>query len=230
MFTIDTFKRALPRQMSKRVSQEMIDSINLTISDPDIREQVQQNMISFTTVLNDGKYKMENYFDAVKFVSFRSMGDSNIQAWVKVFPKRYARLVANNTSEKDISAHVAMYNKTQLVNAILEQTLIPAHIMNAHHFQEAINTQVRLMNTAKSEKVQGDAATALMTHLKPPEAKKIELQVSQKDDSITKGLRDLTVQLASQHRDMLQAKVVTAKDVAHQQLILDGEEAEDAEA
>lgn len=227
MFTIETFKKALPTQMAKRVSPEMLDKINLTITDPDIREQAIDNILSYTSVLKDGKYKMENYFDAVQFVTYQSMGDKNIQAWVKVFPARYARLVAQNKSEKDISAHVAMYFKTHLVQKIIEQTLIPAHIMNAHNFQAAINTQVRLMNSAQSEKVQSDAANSLLTHLKPPETKKIELEVSQKDDSITKGLKELTVQLAAQHKQMIEAKVMTAKDVAHQKLIIDGEFTED---
>lgn len=229
MFTIETFKKALPNQMAKRVSQEMLDKINLTITDPDIRAQALDNILSYTSVLQEGRYKMDSYFDAVQFVTYLSMGDKNIQAWVKVFPKRYARLVANNNSEKDISAHVSMYFKTHLVQKIIAQTLIPACIMNAHHFQGAINTQVRLMNNAKSEKVQSDAANSLLTHLKPPETKKIELSVTNKDDSITKGLKELTVQLAAQHKQMLDNKVITAKDVAHQKLIIDGESADVAE-
>jgi hypothetical protein len=230
MFTLETFKKALPNQMAKRVTQETLDSINLTIGDPDVRNQMIDNIVSYTSVLREGKYKMESYFDAVKYVTYKSMGDTNIQSWVKVFPQRYARLVAQNKSEKDISAHVAMYNKAQLVNKIVEQTLIPAHIMNAGAFQEAINTQMRLMSDRSvSPKVQSDAANSLLTHLKPPEAKKIELQISQKDDSITQGLRELTVQLAAQHKQMLDLKIITAKDVAHQKLIIDGEKADVAE-
>jgi hypothetical protein len=223
MFTEETFKKALPKQWSKKVNTELMDSINQSIGDPDVREQAIENMLSYTSVLKDGKFKMESYIDAVKYVTYKSMGDSNIQSWTKVFPARYARLVANNKSEKDISAHVAMYNGTALVNKILEQTLIPVHIMNAHHLQAAINTQVRLMVGAQSEKVQQDAANSLLTHLKPPETKKIELDVMVKDTSITDELQVLTANLAAQHLSMLKSGTMTAKDVAHQKVVIEGE-------
>ena len=227
MFTEETFKKALPKQWSKRVDARLMDSINQSIGDPDVREQAIENMITYTSVLQDGKYKMEGYIDAVKYVTYKSMADSNIQAWTKVFPSRYARLVANNKSEKDISAHVAMYNGTALVNKILEQTLIPVHIMNAHHLQSAINTQVRLMVGAQSEKVQQDAANSLLTHLKPPETKKIELDVDIKDSSLLADLKVVTAELAAQQLRSIEMGVSTTKDMAHQSIIIEGELVED---
>jgi len=223
MFTEETFKKALPAQMRKNVNLSVMENINKCITDPDVRDHVLDNILSYTSVLTEGKFKIESYLDAVKYVSFKTMGDTNIQAWVKTFPDRYARLVANNTSEKDISAHVAMFNGTKLVSLIYEQTLRPIHIMNAHHAQAAINKLATLMEGAKSEKVQMESADKLLTHLKPPESKKIELDVGIKDSSMLTELKNVTAALAAQQLELIKSGVSTTKEMAHQKLIIEGE-------
>lgn len=229
MFTEETFKKALPANMRKNVSLDVMHNINASISDPDIRDHVLENILSYTSVLKDGKFKLQSYLDGVKYVSFKTMGDSNIQAWVKTFPDRYARLVANNASEKDISAHVAMFNSTKIVALLYEQTLRPIHIMNAHHAQAAINKLVTLMDTALNERVQMESADKLLIHLKPPETKKIELDVGIKESSALASLKQLTAEYAAQQKRAIEAGIATAKEMAHQSLVIEGEFTEDDE-
>ena len=113
------------------------------------------------------------------------------------------------------------------MNKIWEQTLIPTHVLNADIFQKAINTQAYLMNNANSEKVRTDAANSLLNHLKKPEASKIQLDISYKEDKTLEDLRASTQALVDIQRRMLEEKVVDAKYVAESVII--PKDIEDAE-
>lgn len=222
--TIEQFQRALPKQIKTTITQEMIDSVNLVLSDVQLSQNYRDNLLSYTSVMRDGKFKIQSYLDAVRYVSFKLLGDSNITAFAKAFPDRYQNFLNTNISEKDIGAYVAAYNKNKLVNLIFEQTLIPSHVLNADLYQKALNTQAELMISARSEKVRSDAANSLLTHLKPPEVKKFELDIGIKQDSSIDELRATTLELVAQQRAMITGNTMSAQQIAHSKLaIVDAE-------
>lgn len=222
--TIEQFQRALPKQIKTTITQEMIDSVNLVLSDVQLSQNYRDNLLSYTSVMRDGKFKIQSYLDAVRYVSFKLLGDSNITAFAKAFPDRYQNFLNTNISEKDIGAYVAAYNKNKLVNLIFEQTLIPSHVLNADLYQKALNTQAELMISARSEKVRSDAANSLLTHLKPPEVKKFELDIGIKQDSSIDELRATTLELVAQQRAMIAGNTMSAQQIAHSKLaIVDAE-------
>lgn len=201
MLTIDQVATALPANLKKSATQELVDTINQVASDPLIAEAIRDNFITYTGVLKDGKFKTEDYISAVTYVSFKLMGDTNKEAWCKTFPLRHAALVAKGAEEKVISAHVAAYSKGQLVNKILEQSLVPSWVLNADIYQKAINTQAELMVSAASEKVRSDAANSILTHLKRPEAVKGQLDINVNDSS---GLNELKAVLGDLSRQQIE--------------------------
>lgn len=226
VLTKEQFKRVLPKNTKVLISDELLTSINSVMTDPQLRENYRENLLSYTGVLADGKYKISSYVEAVKYVSYKLMGSSNVQAYTRTFPDRYQRLVNEGADEKTISAYVAAYNKNQLVNKILEQTLIPTHIINADLYQKAINRLAYLMSNANSEKVQSDSATSLLTHLKMPETTKVELDVNVKQDKSIDALRASTMELVAQQKKMLEAGAMNAKQIAESNLIIDMGDAE----
>lgn len=219
--TVEQFKEALPDKFKKSVNQELIDSINATLAEPELYEAYRNNLLSYTKVLTEGRYTISDYINAVKYVSHKLMGCTNIEAYSKTFPDRIQKFTAQGTSSKDIASYVSIYNKSKMVNAILEQTLIPSYVLNQDLYQKALNTQAELMMTARSEKVRCDAANSLLTHLRPPEVKKVELDIGVKEDSSIQSLREATLQLARQQRLMLEAGMIDAQDAAHQSLVID---------
>lgn len=220
--TTDQFREALPPQMRKNVSQELIDSINNTLKDPEAMEVYRDNLLSYTHVLREGKFKLPQYLNAVKYVSFKVGGLSNTDAYIKTFPNKYQDFLQRGVPDKDIASYITAYNKSKLVNLIYEQTLIPIHIINASLLQKAINTQAELMLTAKSEMVRSQAAACLIKELKPPETKKFELDIAVKEDSAIASLRATTAALVEQQKALL-AQGVGAKQIAHTQLLIEGE-------
>jgi hypothetical protein len=209
----------MPKQFQKNVTIAMVDHINTTFKDPDLREIYRDNLLSYTSVLADGKFKVGQYLDAVRYVGFKVMGDSNIVAFTRAFPVRFQNYVNNNTSEKDIASYVSSYNKNKLVNLVLEQTIVPSHILNADMYQSALNIQLSLAKTATSEKVRSDAANSILTHLKMPETKKIELDIGIKEDKTIQDLRGAVNLLVAQQKQDIIAGRSNAKDVAHSVII-----------
>lgn len=216
--TIDQFKQALPDKVKKSVSQELIDQVNNTLSDPEMFEAYRDNLLSYTRVMADGRFKVSEYINAVRYVSHKLMGCTNIDAYTKTFPDKYTRFVAQGVQAKDIASYVTAYNKSKLVNLIFEQTLIPSYVLNQDLYQKALNVQAELMVSARSEKVRADAANSLLTHLKMPEKQKVELEIGVKEDSSIAALRLATLELARQQRLSMEAGQMNAQEVAHSRL------------
>lgn len=221
--TVDQFKQALPDKVKKSINQELIDQINSTLSDPEMYESYRENLLSYTRVMADGRFKVTNYVDAVKYVSHKLMGCTNIDAYTKTFPDKYQRFIQQGVTAKDIASYVTAYNKSKLVNLIFEQTLIPSYVLNQDLYQKALNVQAELMVNANSEKVRCDAANSLLTHLKMPETQKVELEIGIKEDSSIASLRAATLELARHQRLVIESGQANAQDVAHTKLVLDVE-------
>ena len=221
--TIEQFKQALPDKVKKSVNQELMDQINTTLADPELYESYRDNLVGYTSVMADGRFKISNYIEAVKYVSHKLMGCTNIDAYVKTFPDKYARFLAQGVVAKDIASYVTAYNKSKLVNLIFEQTMIPHYVLNQDMYQKALNVQAELMTTANSEKVRCDAANSLLTHLKMPETQKVELDLKIKEDGSIAALRATTLELAKMQRLMVESGAMNAQEIAHGKLVIDAD-------
>ncbi|MDA3807850.1 MAG: hypothetical protein PF440_08040, partial [Thiomicrorhabdus sp.] len=72
-----------------------------------------------------------------------------------------------------------------------------------------------------------DAANSVMTQLKPPEIKKMELDVTYKEDDSIQALRETTMKLARQHKLMIEDGSASVDTIAGSTLVkTDVEEAE----
>lgn len=219
--TIEDFKKALPDKVRKSVNDELVQHINKTLSDPDMYESYRDNLLSYTRVMADGRFKVSSYVDAVKYVSHKLMGCTNLDAYTKTFPDRIIRFRQQGVSPKDIASYVTAYNKSKLVTLIMEQTLIPSYILNQDLYQKALNVQADLMMNAKSEKVKCDAANSLLNQLKMPETKKVELNIGMKEDNSIQALREATLELARQQRLMLESGASNLTELSHSKIILE---------
>ena len=162
--TIEEVKAVVPANLKYSVNQELVDKLNTVSTEPELANTIRENFISWNGVLREGKYKMEDYLNAVKYVSYKMMEYSNVDAYAKTFPQRFATLQAKGMTSKDISAYVAAYSKGKLVTSILEQSLIPFWLLNQDARQKALNTQVELMLYSKSDRVRVMAADSVLAH------------------------------------------------------------------
>lgn len=220
LMTPTLLKEVLPANLRANATQEFADKINGMVLAPETLEAVRDNFITYTRVLNDGKYKVEDYLNAVTYCTLKFMGYNNKDAYMRAFPDRYTSLISRGADDRVISAYVSMYNKNKLVNAIMEQSLIPVHVLYRDAFHTAMKTQLQLMcDPDVSAKVRSDAANSVLTHTKAPETKKIELDVGLKNDGLG-DLRASMEQLAEQQRAMIAAGQLKPATAAATKLVL----------
>jgi len=219
--SVDIIKDVMPKSIRPNITPELITLINSIIKDPEVGEDYREHILGFSDVMKGGLYRMEDYITAVKYTSYKLRGDSNIVAYIKTFPDRVARYKSNGTV--DISPWVTSYGRSKLVNAILNKSMIPTHILNADIHQKAVNVLADLMLTATSEKVRSDSANSLLTHLKPPENTKIEIDMNVKQVDGISDLRQATLELIKAQKLSIESGQSTAQDVAHSSVILEGQ-------
>ena len=218
MLEIEAVKKLVPKTQRSLITQEFLDKIEASVNDELIAEQFKENFVTYLNVLSKGKYKMNDYISAVKYVSFKLLGYSNINAYAATFPERYQRL--KDEGQTQIEAFVSMYNKNQLVVQIYEQTIVPTHILNAPLHQEALNT---LADMIRDDSVRGmtkvKACEAILQHTKQPEIIKGELTIGIEQSDTINDLREVTENLAETYKRMLETKGMSLKEVAEANII-----------
>jgi hypothetical protein len=217
-FDIAELKEALPKQHRAKITTQFIDDLNKMVAEPEFGELYAKNAVTYATVLQEGRFKLTDYFNAVAFVSHKMLGMSSMAAYQKVFPDKVKDMVARNVSNKDMQAYASTYNKNKLVTLIYEQTLIPDHIMYASVRHKAIAAQAALLSSTNEHIVQ-KAADSLMNHLKAPEQSKLTLDIATNDTGVIADLAAAVANLSTQQRGKILEGELAPKEVAHSPIL-----------
>ena len=220
-FTLDNLREVLPKNFHSTIHQGLVDTLNKIIDDEEYANLYRENLITYQSILLNGKYTVENYLDAVAYCSNKMMGMTDKKAYYTAFPDRVKRLKDNGKDDKTISAYVHAYAKGKLVTEMLTQATIPNYILYRDVFHKAVMNQADLMVSASSEKVRSDAANSLLVALKQPETSKLKIEatVEQSGISAIESLAQATRDLVSQQRLAIQTGSATAKTIAEQKII-----------
>ena len=218
MLALESVRKLVPKNQRTLITQEFLDKLEASVNDSLVAEQFKENFVTYLNVLSKGKYKMEDYINAVKYVSFKLLGYSNINAYIATFPERYERLKAEGQTQ--IEAFVSMYNKNKLVMQIYEQTIVPSYVLNAPMHQQALNTLAAMI---VDDDVRGmtkvKACEAILQYTKQPDVVKGELTIGIEQSDTINDLREITENLADTYRVMLEKKGMRLKDVAEANII-----------
>ncbi len=202
MLTLGQVQEALPANHRNNITQDMVNQLNSLSSDPDEARYIRDNFVTFSKVLQEGRFKVGDYVRAVMYVSHKVMGKSNLESYKATFPDRYQDMVNRGRQPKDIASIVTAYNKGQLVTKVMERAIVPSWILNQDMFQAALQTQYELMtDVSVSDKVRSDAANSILTHLKKPEDNKAELKI---EIGLNDGMAALEAQLTQMSKMQLQ--------------------------
>ncbi len=229
--TIEELKSAVPKHSRGLISQNVVDVFNGLddVHGEDFAEHYKQNFVSMSSVMKGGLYSVKDYMNAVKYVAFKLLENSDIDAYMMTFPDRYQRLMEKHADHGDeaairsekISPFVTAYKKTDLVTKVLEQSLVPSRILNAPMFQQALNIQMGIALSARSEQVRSQAAESVMKYTMSPEVQKIELEVGVKGQDEIMALRTEMHRLASTQQATIESGTNTSLQIAEQTLLHD---------
>ena len=218
MLALEAVKKLVPKNQRTMITQEFLNKIEASVQDSLIAEQFKENFITYLNVLSKGKYKMEDYISAIKYVSYKLLGYTNIDAYAATFPERYNRL--KKEGQQKIDAFVAMYNKGKLVMQIYEQTIVPTYVLNAPLHQEALNELAKMI---KDPSVRGmtkvKACEAILQNTKQPDVVKGELSIDIGQQDTIAELREVTEQLADTFKKSLEHKVKSLKEISEANII-----------
>lgn len=216
--TVQEVVAAVPATLKSSITQSLVDTLNNLQHDPTVADAIRENFITHASVIRDGKYKVQDYLNAVTYVMYKHMDYSNHDAWCATFPQRHQALVAAGKSKKEMSSHVSMYAKGQLVNKVMEQSMVETWLLNRDLEQKAINKLATLMETAVSEKVQCDAAIGLASLLAKPKAVGPAIQINMEENSGMNELQATLERLANQQIQNIQNGTNTIKEVNGQRI------------
>lgn len=218
LITEEQFIASLPKGLNKGVPKQVLDDINDMISQGEEGEVFKENLMSHNHILKEGKFSLEQYVNAVKYISFRLMNHSQRKAYELTFPAKVTDWLANGTDEKAISSYVHAYNNSKLVMRLYDVTLVPFHLLNQPYRQEALLVEVELMRHAHSEMVRHKAAETVLNTLAPPETTQTELQMKVRESEETSELKNALADLARAQKEMLE-KGGSLKDVAESTIV-----------
>jgi hypothetical protein len=217
------FKEALPAHIRKNVNPALLQEINSAILDPERLAVYRENVVGLASVMREGRFKIGDYLTAVKYVSHKVLGDTNVQAWAKTFPTRFNDATQRGNTPSEMASIASRYNSSKLVTLLMGQSMMPTHIVNAPVYQKAINHLATLMTSAKSEMVQCTAASKLVEVLRPPEVQKIELDIGVKEDESIRALRETTMKLVGVQEELIRQGSVSVRSIAESKLIGQGD-------
>jgi len=219
MFTLEELKEATPKKLRNNITPEFTDTLN-NMGNTEFMERYKENYYGYQSVLEGGRYKLIDYANAVKFVSYRVMDHGVTESYRMTFPDRYRKMVSEGTERKNIASVASGYNKTKLVTGIFERTLIAPHILNADVFQKAVNKLVEVIDDQDaSHRSIIDASNTLLTHLKPPEVSKVLIDVGSGTSDLMSELLETTAALAMRQKQILEDSIVSTKDIAEMAII-----------
>jgi len=77
---IEAVKRLVPKNQRGMITPEFCEKVEKSVNDPVLAEQIKSNFISYLNVLSTGKFSMDEYLNAVKYVSFKLLNYTNRDA------------------------------------------------------------------------------------------------------------------------------------------------------
>ena len=205
MITTDVLKTVVPKSQRTMITDDLVNMLNEWNEDPKLMDSFKDNVLSYISVLKDGKFKITDYMNAVRFVSYKLMGYSDIDAYVVTFPDRYQKLVDAGVSRDDAGPYVSAYKKNVLVVKIFEQTIIPSHVLNAPMHQQALNELMKIGLNSRSDMARVNALSKVLDTTKAPEIAKIELDLKMDNKDAIADLRKATEELAMEQLKSIQA-------------------------
>lgn len=225
--TVESVKRAVGRNRVRYVDEEFVETLKKSLKESQIEGIYAENFFGWIDCI--GSNTLMSYVNAVKFVSWKLYGLTDINAYRATFPDRFARFVEEKKSRDYINGFASMYSRGKLVVELMKRTLIPSYVLNAPVFQEAINKLVEIIRDDSVKPMPKiKACETILNYTKQPEVIEGNLKIDLGRNDMIGELRDVTEKLAGTIMEGLNRGGITLGEVAKRKLsIADDYEPED---
>lgn len=228
MIGITEIKPLLPRKIGNSLTAVLISRLNTADSDHFIQETIENIFKGYVGLLSEFNYGIEEYINASIFVGYKFHGFTNLDAFKRTFPKKYNDYILNGADSKQIATIASGYSKRGVVSKLIEQSMSKMWVLNMDNYQKAIDVQVELMTSAKSEKVRCDAANSVLTHLGKPKdtITNNHINIDLREHTGLADLKDELADLAQQQLSMINMGM-SAKEIIEVNPMINKEDEDD---
>ena len=198
--TLDELKVLMPAKKQKFMNQELVDMINDAENRGDFEGEFERKVISYSSVLTQGRYKTGDYIAAVEFCTYYLSGDEQAEAYVKTFPAKVKRRVLEGKSAYATGAP-SMYYGGQLVQAIMAQAQMSVRMRHYNKIDMMVETLFDLATSKMStDRIKMESADKVLTHLKEPDQSHVEIEVGIKKDESGIALEKKLMEVATMQK------------------------------
>lgn len=219
MLSIKEMKELVPQSMAKGLTEDKIADLVRTLGNPETLRIFRDSFITYRNLADKGNYSLDEYINAVKYMTYIAMGCNNKKAYTYTFPERMERLRQLGKSNHAISAHVAGYGRSKLITEMRKQFAVPLYIMNLDVPQKVVHELMGILKNSRNDLARVKAADTLLAHLAPPVDTKISVEVGVKHDSEYEDMMASMRETAAAQRAAIEAGQLTARDVAESRII-----------
>jgi len=201
---LEELKELMPAKKKKFMNQELVDMINDAEVRGDFDGEFEKKVVSYSSILTQGRYKTSDYIAAVEFCTYYLSGDEQSEAYVKTFPDKVKKRVLEGRSAYATGAP-SMYYSGQLVQAIMAQAQMNVRMRHYNKIDFAVETLFDLCTSKTStDRIRMESADKLLTQLKEPETSKVELEIGIKKDESGQALEKKMLEMATLQRSMFE--------------------------
>lgn len=229
-----SIQAAVGRRLKGFIDEEFMDQLEVISGSGDevIDEYMCSNFIEWLGVLDSGKWGLKEYIDAVKYCSYRLLGETQESSYRKCFQEKCAKVEERYSGESESSRKERVcwlaraYDKNKLVCGIMRQSLVPSWILNAPLYQEALNELVKMV---RNNEVKGmskvRACEAILEATKQPEEVKVSIggEVSMRSEAMDE-LRQVTEDLCRGLKEEMRVGRKDLREVSEIELVKNGDE------
>ena len=210
--TLEQLQKTFPKKKNS-IGEKTVELINATLTDPEFNgTDLIQTLHTFENVMYNNSAAMEEYVNAVRFCAYlETNGDNITDAFKKTFyyrdfVKNGIDKPSNSPEYSSITAAASRYRKNKLVVDILAMADVPLYLLFQGHRYKAVEVLASEMMTAPLSKDRIAAAEKLLTHVKPPENSKLELNIGLNSNAMdmASSLNEQLIQLATQQKALLE--------------------------
>ena len=205
--TLEEFRALMPKKKQKFINQELLDMVKAAEHSGDFSGEFEKKVISYSSVLTQGRYKTSDYISAVEFVTYYLSGDEQAEAYVKTFPDKVKRRILEGKAPYATGAP-SMYFGGQLVQAIMAQAQLGVRMRHYNKIDKMVEALFELAVSPKStDRIKMESADKLLNHLKEPEESKIELEIGVKKDEGGEALEKKMLEVAIMQKEAFEKGV-----------------------
>ena len=219
LVTIDDLQKTFPSK-AKLFNDELVEIINKSKTEPEFQgESLLETMVTYENLFSKHKgISMQQYVDAIRFCAYLvSMDDNYTEAYKKTFRRREfvsSRWDAPTNSEdyRALTSAACRYRKNRIVIDILTLSQVPLELMFTGYRYRAVAVLADEMENAKYSKDRIAAAKELLAATKGADELKIDIGVSEVDNSAIRQLNDQLASMAARQKAMLEGGLATLED------------------